>query len=214
MNNKKALITLAKAPVPGTVKTRLQVDMGAEKTVKIYRSFVAALTSRFAGLRGVDKFLGCTPSDEHPFLRKIAETHGMETFNQQGKTLGERIFNAFRHCARKGYTEIVLIGSDSPSMPVELIKKAFSELRKNDFVIGPCFDQGLYLIGVIDSKINRLSRTIQLDSGRDVSMILEKISRTNITLSMLPFWYDVDNINDYAFLKLHLNYLKTGLPVE
>lgn len=214
MTGKRALITFVKAPVPGTVKTRLQADIGAEKTVKIYKSFVTALTFQCANIRGVDKFLGCAPSDDHPFLRKIAATNTMETFNQKGNTLGERIFNAFRYCAEKGYSEIVLIGSDSPSMPVDLIKKAFAGLRTNDFVFGPCFDQGLYLIGVSGSSINRLSRIIQLDTGKDVSMILKKLGQTNIKFTMLPFWYDVDNINDYQFLKLHIRYLNIDLQIK
>lgn len=214
MTKKKALITFVKAPVPGTVKTRLQADIGADKTVKIYKSFVTALTSQCALMKGVDRFLGCAPSDDHPFLRKIATTNSMETFNQMGETLGERIFNAFRHCAQKGYSEIVLIGSDSPSMPVDFIKKAFSELRNNDFVVGPCFDQGLYLIGITDSKLNRLSRIIQLDTGKDVSIILKKLSQTNINFTLLPFWYDVDNINGYQFLKLHLKYLNRNIHIE
>ncbi|MBI5663861.1 MAG: TIGR04282 family arsenosugar biosynthesis glycosyltransferase [Nitrospirae bacterium] len=207
MTKKKVLITFVKAPVPGTVKTRLQADIGAEKTVKIYKSFVTALTSQCSRIIGVDKLLGCAPSDDHPFLKKIAATNCMETFNQHGDTLGARIFNAFSHCAQKGYSEIVLIGSDSPSMPPAFIKQAFSELQKNDLVIGPCFDQGLYLIGVRESKINRLARILQLDTGKDVSMILKRLSRTNITFTMLPFWYDVDNIDSYQFLKLHLSYL-------
>jgi rSAM/selenodomain-associated transferase 1 len=211
MTKKNALITFVKAPVPGTVKTRLQADIGAERTVKIYKSFVTGLTSQCARIKGVDKFLGCAPSDDHPFLRKIAFTNRLETFNQMGKTLGERIFNAFRHCAQKGYSEIVLIGSDSPSMPPAFIKQAFYELRKNDFVIGPCFDQGLYLIGVTAGNINRLASILQLDTGKDVSVILKKLSRKNITFTMLPFWYDVDNIDDYQFLKLHLSYMNNTL---
>jgi rSAM/selenodomain-associated transferase 1 len=210
---KKALITFVKAPVPGTVKTRLQVDVGAEKTVEIYKSFVSELTSKCTRLKGIDRFLGCAPSADHVFLKGIAGTHGMETFDQRGEGLGERIFNAFRHCSRKGYSELVLIGSDSPSMPVDYIRKAFSALKRNDLVIGPCFDQGLYLIGVTRSRINKISRTIQLDTGRDVSVILEKTSASDIKLSMLPFWYDVDNINDLRFLKLHLKYLHKDFPL-
>jgi len=214
MARKKALITFVKAPVPGTVKTRLQADIGADKTVKIYKSFVTTLTSQCARIKGVDKFLGCAPSDDHPFLREIAAANALETFNQKGQSLGERIFNAFRHCSQKGYSEIVLIGSDSPSMPVDFIKKAFSELIKNDFVIGPSFDQGLYLIGVSSPKIGRLARIIQLDTGKDVSMILNKLSRTNIKFSMLPFWYDIDNINDYQFLKLHIQHLNIAHQIK
>ncbi len=209
---KKALIIFVKAPVPGTVKTRLQADIGPEKTVEVYKSFVTKLTSQCTRLKGVDRFLGCAPSQDHIFLREIASSYGMKMFNQRGKTLGERIFNAFRHCARKGYSEIVLIGSDSPSMPVNFIKKAFSDLIKNDFVIGPCFDQGLYLIGVRKEKINVISRSIKLDTGKDVSGILNKIRQVDVSLSMLPFWYDVDNIDGFSFLKSHLEYLNKKLP--
>ena len=205
---KRALITFVKAPVPGTVKTRLQPDLPPEKIVRVYKSFVTGILSVCNGLRGVDRFLGCTPTKDDAYLRRLSVKYGMQRFNQRGKTLGERIFNAFRDCSEKGYTDIVLIGSDSPSIPLDFIKKAFAELRKNDLVVGPCFDQGLYLIGVKREKINELSRKIKLDTGKDINGILRKSNKMNIRFTMLPFWYDIDNIDDLEFLKLHLTYLK------
>ncbi len=208
---KKALITFVKAPVPGTVKTRLQPHLAPEKIVKLYKSFLTEIVSLCAHLKGVDTFLGCAPTRDDAFLIKLAMKYKMQRFNQRGKNLGERIFNAFKDCSEKGYSKIVLIGSDSPSIPIDFIKKAFFELRKNDFVIGPCFDQGLYLVGTRKDKINTIFRNIKLDTGKDVNMILKKTHNMNITLSMLPFWYDVDNIEDLKFLKLHLAYLNKKL---
>lgn len=210
---KKAFITLVKAPIPGTVKTRLQKDLGRDETLRVYKSFVTEITSRFSRMKGVDRFLGCAPGKDHDFLKEVAGKNGMTTFNQRGNNLAERISNAFRYCAKKGYSDIVLIGSDSPSMPGDFIRKAFVELGKNDFVIGPCFDQGLYLIGARKAKINDIFRAIKLDTGRDVSMILKKTQDMNIRLSMLPFWYDIDNIDDFEFLKLHLRYLNINIPL-
>jgi rSAM/selenodomain-associated transferase 1 len=210
---KKALITFVKAPVPGTVKTRLQSDIGAEQTVEFYKSFVTLILSKCVRLKGIDRFLGCAPAEDHIFLQEVAKKYKMKTFEQRGKDLGERIFNAFRYCSRKGYSEIVLIGSDSPTIPLDYIKKAFDELRKNDFVVGPCFDQGLYLIGAKKEKINKIFLNIKLDTGEDVNMILKTMSNIKISFSMLPFWYDVDNIDDLKFLKLHLDYLNKNLPV-
>ena len=203
----KALITFAKAPVPGTVKTRLQADLGTDRTVLVYRAFVEEILSQCSRLKDIDRFLGCAPSKDHPFLKEMAKAHGLKMFNQQGDSLGEKIFNAFRYCSRKGYSEIVLIGSDSPSLPFSFIKKAFSELKKNDIVIGPCFDQGLYLIGVKKDRIPALSRTVELDTGRDVSMILRQLKEGTFRCAMLPFWYDIDTIDDFHFLQLHLAYL-------
>jgi len=204
MKTKKALIVFAKAPVPGTVKTRLQVDMGAERTVEIYKSFVTEILSQCSRVKDVDRFLGCAPVITDEFLKENADQFGMQRFKQRGDGLGDRIFNAFKYCAKKGYEEIVLIGSDSPSIPVGFIKKAFTELKKKDFVIGPCLDHGLYLIGVRKENISRVQRAIEIDTGEDVTLILERIKKTDITLSMLPFWYDVDNIKGLRFLEAHL----------
>jgi len=210
---KKALITFAKSPVPGTVKTRLQADVGASTAVETYKTFVTEIISQCTKLKGVDRFLGCAPDKNHPFLKDLAKTHEMRMFTQRGSSLGERIFNAFRYCAKKGYSEIVLIGTDSPSMPLTFIRKAFSELEKKDLVIGPCFDLGLYLIGVRQEKIRELSQNIKIDTGKDVNNILETAEQMKIRFSMLPFWYDVDNVHGLNFLKLHLTYLKKKLPL-
>ena len=208
---KKALITFAKAPIPGTVKTRLQADIGPKRAVKIYRSFVTGILTECSSLKGIDRFLGCTPTQEDGYLSDLAAEYKMRTFDQEGKTLGRRIYNAFKHCSERGYSDIVLIGSDSPSIPADFIRTAFNELKKNDFVIGPCFDNGLYLIGAKSTSVDEIFRTIKIDTGKDVNGILKKIGKTKIKLSMLPFWYDIDNIEDFEFLKAHLKYLKKDI---
>jgi hypothetical protein len=210
---KKALITFAKAPVPGTVKTRLQADIGAEKAVATYKTFVTEVISQCAKLKDVDRFLGCAPTVSDPFLKGLADTHGMQRFKQHGDSLGARIFNAFKYCSKKGYSKIVLIGTDSPSLPISFIRKAFSELEKKDFVIGPCFDKGLYLIGMRKEKIGLISRNIKIDTGKDVNGIMKKVREVDISLSMLPFWYDIDKVDDLEFLKQHVTYLNKNLPL-
>ncbi len=210
----KALITFAKAPVPGTVKTRLQADIGAEKAVSVYRSFVTAIITQCARLKGIDRFLGCAPSKNHEFLKNLADRNHMKTFNQRGETLGERIFNAFQYCGKKGYSEIVLIGTDSPSIPMNIIRNAFSQLERNDLVIGPCFDRGFYLIGTRREKIREFSGTVEIDTGNDVDMILKKADQMKMRLHMLPFWYDIDDVHDLEFLKVHMTYLNKSLPSD
>lgn len=208
---KKALITFAKAPIPGTVKTRLQKDIGPKRAVKIYKSFVTGVLKECSRLRGIDRFLGCTPTQEDGYLSDLAAEFNLQTFDQEGRTLGRRIYNAFKHCSQKGYSDIVLIGSDSPSIPAGFIKQAFNELKKNDFVIGPCFDNGMYLIAAKSNKVDKIFSNIKIDTGKDVNGILKKIGKTKIKFSMLPFWYDIDDIEDLEFLKAHLKYLKKDL---
>lgn len=205
---KKAIIVFARTPLIGKVKTRLNPRLSSAKILEIYKSFITETLSTCLLLRGVDKFLGCTPTKDNDFFNELVRIHNIKCFNQRGKSLRERIVNAFKDCFKKGYKEIVLVGSDSPTIPLEYIRKAFFELRKNDFVVGPCCDRGLYLIGAKNRKMFGIFRNIQLETGKDVTTLLKKIDSMNINFSLLPFWYDVDTIEDLNFLDNHLKYLK------
>ncbi|MBI5055680.1 MAG: TIGR04282 family arsenosugar biosynthesis glycosyltransferase [Nitrospirae bacterium] len=210
---KKALITFVKAPVPGTVKTRLQADLGAEKTVEVYKTFVAEIVSQCARLKGIDRILGCAPSVDHDFFIELTKKHNMKSFSQCGADLGERIVNAFKDHFKKGFSEIVLIGSDSPTIPMNYIRKAFTSLGKNDFVLGPCCDGGLYLIGAKKKIVPEIFNNIQWDSSKVLNQTLDNIGPLDIKLSLLPFWYDVDTIAELTFMKKHLKYLNRKLPL-
>lgn len=203
---KKALIVFVKAPVPGKVKTRLQSALAPKKIVEIYKSFIIGILSKCVRLKGIDRFLGCAPTKDDDFLKGLVVKYKMKSFNQRGKTLGEKIVNAFRDYLKKGYKEIVLIGSDSPTIPKEYIKKAFFELKKNDFVLGPCCDGGLYLIGA-KKIIPEIFHNIPWDTPEVLNKMLEKLNSLDIQFSMLPFWYDVDTMEDLRFLESHHKYL-------
>jgi uncharacterized protein len=211
---KKALITFVKAPVPGTVKTRLQTDLGPDKTTEIYKAFITEIVSQCARLKGTDRFLGCAPSKDHTFLKETAKKFKLKSFNQRGSNLGEKIINAFRDYFKKGYSGIVLIGSDSPTIPVNYINKAFTALERYDFVLGPCCDGGLYLIGARNKIIPDIFQSIPWDSSAVLNKTLDNIEHLDIKLFLLPFWYDVDTIDGLTFLKNHLRYLnrKSFLP--
>src|SRR3989338_1595047 len=204
---KKALIIFVKAPMPGKVKTRLQPHLTKDRIVRLYKSFITEIISRCIRLKGVDKFLGCAPSRQDDFLIRLSRKYKFGSFDQRGNNLGERIVGAFNDYFNKGYTDIVLIGSDSPTIPVKYIKQAFSDLRNNDFVIGPCCDGGLYLVGAKKKIMPGIFRDIKWDTGEVLNKVLGKVNSLNISYSMLPFWYDVDTIDDLQFLEKHRKYL-------
>lgn len=210
---KKALIAFMKTPVAGTVKTRLQADLGVEKTVAIYRAFVQEILKQCTRVRDAKRFLGCAPTIRHPFVREMADAYDFELFRQRGSDLGRRIVNAFHDNFKKGYGDIVLIGSDSPTIPPDFIRMAFQRLRKTGMVIGPCCDGGMYLIGARGRMNPRIFQNIPWDTSEVLNMVLKKIYELEIGFSLLPFWYDVDMIDDLRFLELHLRYLHKTLPL-
>ncbi len=209
---KKTLIIFVKTPVKGRVKTRMQPDLTPGRILGLYKSFIKETINKCTRLNGVEKVLGCYPTCDNLFLRKITETYKMKCFNQNGSDLGEKMVNAFKDYFKKGYSEVVIIGSDSPTLPLDYIKKAFSELRKNDFVLGPCCDGGLYLVGAKKKIKPGIFRDIPWDTtrvqNRTFGMMLEKLNSSGIRFSLLPFWYDIDTDEDLKFFRNHIKYLK------
>jgi rSAM/selenodomain-associated transferase 1 len=208
---KKVLTVFVKAPVSGKVKTRLQADLGPRNTLRTYKSFIKDIISSCSELRGMDKFMACAPSCDDRFLKGMAKTWKVETFSQHGRTLGDKIVNGFNECFARGYSKVVIIGSDSPTIPLEYIRKAFQQLRNKDFVVGPSCDGGMYLVGARKRVEPKLFRSIPWDTSEVLNMVLDNLFRFKIKFSLLPFWYDVDDINDLRFLKLHLRYINKEL---
>lgn len=204
---KKALIIFVKSPLPGKVKTRLQPPLTPCEIVELYKSFIREIISKCGRLKGIDKFMGCSPTKENIFLKQLTKTYKIGSFNQRGNDLGEKIINAFRDYFKKGYSELVIIGSDSPTIPMDYIKKAFSELKNKDFVFGPCCDGGLYLVGAKGKITPEIFHNIPWDTSEVLNKTLEKLYSLNIRFSILPFWYDVDTIEDLRFVESHRRYL-------
>ena len=203
---KNAFIVFVRTPEKGRVKTRLQKGLGSAKTLSTYKSFISETFCIIDSLRGVHKFLGCFPTTDDPFLRRLIKKHNLKPFDQRGKDLGEKFINAFNDRFREGYTKVVIIGSDSPTIPVEYIRQAFRELDKKDFVLGPCTDGGYYLVGA--RKISeKVFMGIPWDSSDVLNRTLDKLHSNKVRFSLLPFWYDVDDMDDLEFYKRHIRFL-------
>lgn len=202
-----ALITFVKTPIQGRVKTRLQPHLSPDKIIDIYKTFVTEIISKCDRLKGMDKFLGCYPTTDNDFLKHLVKTYNLRSFLQRGNDLGEKIINAFKDYLKKGYANVVIIGSDSPTLPTSYIEEAFKELKKNDFVIGPCCDGGLYLVGAKKQIIPEIFQDIPWDTAEVLNKMLKRLDSLDIKSSVLPFWYDVDTVESLRFMENHRSYL-------
>lgn len=205
--SRNALIVFVKAPIKGMVKTRLSPHLSDIEILRLYKSFLKMITMRCGMLKGVDRFLGCTPSKDDAFLLSLSKRYGYECFEQRGKNLGERILNAFKEYFNEGYRKVVIIGSDSPTIPLEYIKDAFRSLDKIDFVLGPCIDGGYYLVGA-RAVYEDIFKGIPWDTSEVLNKTLDRLNSKDIDYFLLPFWYDIDRIEDLSFYKRHLKYLR------
>lgn len=204
---KDALIVFVKAPIKGKVKTRLSPYLSDEEILRLYKSFLTMITERCSRLRGADRFLGCTPTENDDFLLSLADKYGYGCFKQRGRSLGQRIINAFKEYFNKGYKKVVIIGSDSPTIPLEYIRDAFNLLNRREFILGPCNDGGYYIVGA-RRPYEDIFKGIPWDTSDVLNKTLDRLNSRGIDYFLLPFWYDVDRIEDLRFYKRHIRYLE------
>jgi glycosyltransferase A (GT-A) superfamily protein (DUF2064 family) len=108
--------------------------------------------------------------------------------------------HAFQHLFASGFENIILIGSDLPTLPVRFFHQGYASLESADVVLGPSADGGYYLIGM-----KRMVATIFDDigwSGADVlSQTINKLDDLGLKHELLSEWYDIDTVKDLERLR-------------
>ena len=185
------LIVFAKYPQPGKVKTRLGARISNELAADLYREFILCTFD----LVPQDEFSQCTvaltpDSPESVFRSELLPAH-WRLFVQEGDDLGARISHAFRYGFEQGAKKIVIIGSDSPTLPGSYITSALTGLANHDVVIGPAVDGGYYLIA-LNAPHDNLFSGIDWSTERVFEQTLKAAADAGLGLHELPVWYDVD----------------------
>lgn len=204
-----------KQPTPGKVKTRLAARLGEQEAASLYAGFVHELVDRFRSI-GDRRFLCHSPSDDSA-IDYFRETAGpdFELWPQPDATLGDRLAAFFDYGFSSGAQRVVVIGSDSPTLPRIFLDDAFELLETRDTVVGPASDGGYYLIGQRESCRPIFDR-IDWSGPRVLLQTVERIFACNATFGLLPVWYDVDSADDLQFLEGHraAQRLADGLPLS
>lgn len=205
---KEALVIFAKAPRAGQVKTRLIGALTAEQVAELYICF---LRDTFAGMEAVQEerenlslVLCYTPAEELEAF-EAAEIEGCLLLPQRGDDLGERLSNCFADLGELGFTSIVILGADSPTLPDEIVQEAFERLREpTPAVIGPATDGGCYLIGMQQPSpllAQQLFAHIEWSSAQVMSQLQARAQQIGIRLYLCPEWYDIDTPEELTKLK-------------
>jgi rSAM/selenodomain-associated transferase 1 len=189
----------AKAPIPGTVKTRLIPPLTPVQAARLHAAFVEDTLRRAAPL-AVIRVLAYAPQPIDPFLRACALRQGARTLAQGSGDLGARMKRVAGRLLKR-YPKVVIIGTDSPTMPVAFIEQALRKLDRADLVFGPSEDGGYYLVGQ-RRLYPEIFEGIRWGGADVLAATLDRIP--HVRVAMLPPWYDVDRPNDLARLGMEL----------
>ncbi|MBC8293277.1 MAG: TIGR04282 family arsenosugar biosynthesis glycosyltransferase [Proteobacteria bacterium] len=196
----------AREPRPGEVKTRLVPPLDHEQAARCHKAFVddslgLLVAAREAGRgdasRPLNLVLAVADRDDCSWLAGRARRHGFGLVGQGRGSLGDRMQ---RVLALSAGAPAILMGSDSPDLPLALLEQAAGHLREGSgdrVVIGPAQDGGYYLIACRGSvpPVFRLSVPW---GGTDVfEQTVNRLQAAAIRYSVLPPWSDVD---DFAAL--------------
>lgn len=196
------ILFFVKYPNLGNVKTRLAKVIGEDVATSLYRHFVQDMLKGFEKIDSQLRICYAPCGTEDP-AKDFRDWLGSQyTYRmQEGENIGQRMKHAMQSAFDEGFQRVIIVGSDIPDFPPELITKAFLDLDMQDAALGPSYDGGYYLIGFRkDTFLPEVFDNIPW-STRDVyRATLEKIQNADLDLVRLPDWNDVDTIWDLNLL--------------
>ena len=208
---KTCVIVFAKNPIPNEVKTRLMPTLSPEQAATLYAAFLTDWCETLAKLTNVDLVIAYTPPEAQRDLQALIGD-GVTYIPQIGADLGERLTSATQWAAKQGYTKILFVGSDSPTLPISYISQAIRLLDSRDTVVGPSTDGGYYLIGFSAAALTTTGPHVFEEIAWSTADVLQQtvtgIREAKVTLGLLPPWYDIDTAEDLAFLHAHLSAMR------
>jgi len=191
-------------PEAGTVKTRLQEALGADRAARFYWECALLVMAKALRLKDADIFAFFRPEErrgeiEALVMGRFGRFEG-RFLAQRGRTIGERIHHALERLRMMGYARQIVLGSDSPTLPLAVMQSAVDELAVRDAVIGPTWDGSTYLIGVRAPDV-RMLRDVPWGTDRELARIHENLAALHRSALLLPRWQHIATRDDLAFLE-------------
>lgn len=200
MDTKLTIALFVKVPELGQVKSRLAKTIGADFATEFYRSmgwdWFDRLTT-FADRQQADICVFYAPDSGRSTVRDWLGCDDRQLVAQGDGDLGDRMARAFTTCFGQGSDRVLLVGSDSPDLPDEILTQAAEALSETGAVICPTEDGGYCLVGFRGDRL--LPTIFQNMVWSTETVFAETIARfqsANQLVAILPHWYDIDHAPD------------------
>jgi rSAM/selenodomain-associated transferase 1 len=214
VNDDIALGIMCKAPVEGACKTRLCPPLTPAEAAEVSRRFIADVAQVIAGVApgaGVRGVAVYTPAEDAAAFDGMLPG-GFAMLGQRGRDLGERLLHATEDLLQDGCSGVCLINSDSPTLPETLLQRTVDALRQpgDRIVLGPAIDGGYYLIGLKRAHA-ALFQGVAWSTSQVLAQTLARAAGLRLPVTLLPLWYDVDDLGSLQVLLHEL--FGNGVPV-
>jgi uncharacterized protein len=205
----RVLVIMAKAPRPGTVKTRLAPSLSPAAVTDFYCCLLHDTLALARSLGDVEVAIMCPGSD----VNELAPFAGNQTsvVAQKGEGLAAGLTSVFARFAKEHQPRIIAFNSDSPHLPRSVLEDAFETLATHDVVVGPTHDGGYYLVGA-----KAFHPALFAHDGMGTSNALERLlSRARaleLSVGFADTFYDIDVAEDLTRLAAELRLAPARAP--
>jgi len=204
-----AIAVMAKAPRAGRVKTRLCPPLAPGEAMAMSAAFLRDITENIREAArdvAVDGVIAYAPdgtaglfegllADGTALLLADGETALAREVPARVRGFGRSLLHAIDGLFAQGYAAAIVLNSDSPTLPTEMLRQAARALLEGEedrAVLGPAEDGGYYLLGMrrphaaLFADIAWSTETVAADTrarARELGLPM---------VELIP-WYDVDD---------------------
>lgn len=201
------IAVLCKTPEAGSSKTRLSPPLSPDQCAEMSACFIRDLTANLAGLcqdGAVAGYAVYTPVGSESRLRPLLpSTFGLVT--QSDGDFGHRLRRSVEDILALGHHGAIIVNSDSPTLPPEIVTDAVARLLEGDCVVlSPAIDGGYTLIG-LSHLHQRLFEDIPWSTDAVHRLTEERASEIGLPVHNVAPWYDVDDAQSLHLLGRELS---------
>jgi rSAM/selenodomain-associated transferase 1 len=195
---------MAKAPVPGRVKTRLAPPLGPDAAAALSAAFLrditenVALAARSVRLRG---YVAYAPQGAESLFDGVL-ADGTSLVLADGEAIrapgvygfGRCLLHAARSLFAQGHEAVCLLNSDSPNLPTSRLAQMAAALAEpgDRVVLGPAEDGGYYVLGA-KAPHQHLFQDVAWSTGDVAAQTRARARALGLPVVELDSWYDVDD---------------------
>lgn len=210
-NTGAAVVVLARSPLASRApKSRLAGVVPDESDRRrLYAAFLKDVVSTCGSLKGVNLRVAHTAEGGTAGFADAGMTAD-QLLPQRGETLGDRERGVFEDLFGRGFSAVVMVGSDLPTLPATRVEEAVTRLQidQHRVVLGPSEDGGYYLIGLTRSTsgavVPDLFSQVRWSTEWTYADTVAAAERCGLAVEALAPWYDIDDATGLERLRKDL----------
>ncbi len=190
------MLVVAKAPVPGRVKTRLGADIGLVAAAELAAAALVDTLHACAEAVGPQNCHLCLAGDLSSAARaeELKDlTHGWTITEQRGADFAERLVHAHIDA---GPGAVVQIGMDTPQVTPELLLAAGEAAEGHDAALGPAPDGGWWVLARHDPRVARALAGVPMSTPTTYADTLAALRACGCRVAVTAELRDVDTVGD------------------